>query len=385
MSGSSKSLLDLSEKKRQLLQMMLKKEGVAEALVQNQRIPRRTSDDVLPLSFSQQRLWFIDRMGQAGTSYNMPYLLHLQGKLQVDALKGALQEVVERHEILRTTFPMVNGEPVQAIAPVQELPLHLLDVRGLTEQERESTLQKRLAEEASYPFRLAEGPLFRVTLFLLGEEEHHLLLNMHHIVSDGWSMGGMVREIADLYAAFAKGEPSPLEELPIQFADYALWQKEWMQGEVLEKQLAYWKEQLRGAASVLELPTDRPRPPVQTYNGADLAFEMPKSLLDAIKVVGQKAEATLFMTLLAAFHALLYRYTGQGDILVGTPIAGRTRTELESLIGFFVNTLVMRADVSDNPTFRELVDRVREGDLEAFANADVPFETVVERLNPSRT
>ncbi|RMF30995.1 MAG: non-ribosomal peptide synthetase, partial [Chloroflexi bacterium] len=344
-------------------------------------VPR---DGDLPLSFAQQRLWFLDQLEPGNLLYNLPLAVRLSGRLDVEALERSLSEIVRRHEVLRTTFASVGGKPRQVIAPPKPLPLPLVDLTGLPEARREAEVQRLAQEEARRPFDLAHGPLLRVQLLKLDDEEHVVLVTMHHIVSDGWSMGVFVREIAALYAAFAAGEPSPLPELPIQYADFAAWQRKWLQGETLEKQLAYWKEQLSGSPPVLELPTDRPRPSVQTSRGASFAFALPQDLSQAIQALSQEEGVTLFMTLLAAFQTLLYRYTGQEDICVGTPIANRNRPEIEGLIGFFVNTLVLRTDLSGNPRFTELLKRVREVALGAYAHQDLPFEMLVEALQPQR-
>ncbi len=341
-------------------------------------------DEELPLSFAQQRLWFLDQLAPGNLFYNIPMAVRLTGELDVAALERTLNEVVCRHEALRTTFVTVDERPVQVIAPELILPLPVDDLTHLPENEREAAAQRLATEEAQQPFDLAQGPLLRARLLRLGEEEHIVVLTVHHIVSDGWSLGVLVQEVATLYAAFKAKEPSPLPELPIQYADFAHWQREWLQGEILEAQLAYWRQQLGGSAPILELPTDRPRPAMQTYQGATQTFSLPHSLSDSLKALTREQGATLFMTLLAAFQSLLYRYTGQEDITVGTPIANRNRAAIEGLIGFFVNTLVIRTDLSGDPTFEELLGRVREVALDAYAHQDLPFEVLVETLQPQR-
>ncbi len=356
--------------------------------------------DQLPLSFAQQRLWFLDQLEPESPFYNNPSAVRLTGPLDVAAFEQALNEIVRRHEGLRTSFATVDGRPVQVIAPVgalvgagavHELPLHLVDLRHLLAPEREAEAQRIAVEEIRRPFDLARGPLLRAKLLRLEDQEHIALLTIHHIVSDGWSIGVFVRELAALYEAFAAGRSSPLPALPIQYADFAAWQRAWLQGtegqeeSPLQAQLAYWKQQLRGSSPMLELPTDRPRPVVQTSQGAHYVFELSPELSERLRALSRQEGVTLFMTLLAAFQTLLYRYSGQEDINVGTPIANRTRAELEGLIGFFVNTLVLRADLSGDPTFRELLTRVREAALGAYAHQDVPFEMVVEALQPART
>jgi amino acid adenylation domain-containing protein len=338
----------------------------------------------LPLSFAQQRLWFLDQLAPDNLFYNIPLAVRLTGPLDVAALEGTLKEVVRRHEVLRTTFAVVDGKPVQVIAPEPTVYLPKEDLTDMSEAEREAAVRRLALDEAQKPFDLTTGPLLRARLLRLAKGEHVLLLTMHHIVSDGWSMGVFVREVAQIYTAFVAGEPSPLTELPIQYGDFAQWQREWLQGEVLETQLSYWRDQLGGSPPMLELPTDHPRPAVQTSRGATESLAMPRGLSQALKTLGREEGATLFMTLLAAFQTLLYRYTGQRDISVGTPIAGRGRPEVEDLIGFFVNTLVMRTDLSGTPSFRDLLRRVRKTALEAYAHPDLPFETLVEALRPER-
>ncbi|HEX8282854.1 MAG TPA: amino acid adenylation domain-containing protein [Pyrinomonadaceae bacterium] len=338
----------------------------------------------LPASYAQQRLWFFHQLEPTSASYNIPAAVRLGGRLDVPALEQTLGEVVRRHEALRTTFAEEGGVAVQIISPADALTLEVTDLGALPVAEREAEAERLVGEEARKPFDLAAGPLLRVKLLRLAEEEHVLLLTMHHIVSDGWSMGVLVREVAALYRAFAAGEASPLAELPVQYADYAAWQREYLAGGVLDEQLGYWKRQLAGATPALELPTDFPRPAVQNFRAAQLPFALPAQLSDALKALSQREGVTLFMTMLAAFQTLLHRYSGQDDILVGAPVAGRTRPETEDLVGFFVNTLVFRSDLGARPTFRELLRQVRETTLQAQAHQDVPFEKLVEELQPAR-
>jgi amino acid adenylation domain-containing protein len=334
-------------------------------------------------SYSQQRLWFIDQLEPDSTAYSIPTGIRLSGRLDTAALRQSLEEIVRRHETLRTTFAAMDGRAVQVIAAPSRAVSPIVDLEGLAESEREAQARQSAEEEARRSFDLASGPLVRTVLLQLGETEHVLLLTMHHVIFDDWSMGILIRELAMLYEAFSAGEPSPLPELPIQYSDFTVWQRERLQGEVLEKLLAYWKERLSNAP-VLELPTDRVRPPVQTYRGATELFVLPKTLVEKLRALSQREGVTLFMTLLAAFKALLCRYTGQTDIVVGTPIANRNWGELEQLIGFFANTLLLRTDLRGNPTVRELLGRVREGALGAYAHQDVPFEMLVEYLQPER-
>jgi amino acid adenylation domain-containing protein len=337
----------------------------------------------LPLSFAQQRLWFLDQLEPHSPLYTVPQAIHLHGPLQVEALHQTLNAIVARHETLRTTFHAVDGIPRQVIAEHRTVVLALIDLSAWPEAARKAEAQRLMREEAQRPLDLTCDVLLRATLLRLGPAEHILLLTMHHIASDGWSMRVLSDEVATLYRAFARGAPSPLAALPIQYADYAVWQRQWLQGAVLDAQLAYWQAQLAGVP-VLELPLDHPRPAVQTFRGARQPLRLPQPLTEALKALSQREGVTLFMTLLAAFQTLLQRYTGQDDIAVGSPIAGRTRAELEGLIGFFVNTLVLRTDLSGNPTFPELLGRVREVTLGAYAHQDLPFERLVEELQPER-
>jgi len=338
----------------------------------------------LPLSFAQQRLWFIDQLDPGNSVYNFPAAVRLKGPLNVVALKQSLDEIVRRHEALRTTFIAVDGRPAQVIAPSLTLTLPIIDLRDLPDTEREAEVQRLATTEAQRPFDLAHGPLVRATVLRLGENQHVGLLTMHHIVSDGWSTGILIREMAVLYEGFCSGKPTTLPELPIQYADFAHWQRQWLESEVLETQLTYWKKQLGGAAPLLELPIDHARPVVQSFRGAHQSLSLPKDISAGLKALSRQEGVTLFMTLLAAFKILLHCYTSQDDIVIGTPIANRNRLETEALIGFFVNTLVLRTDLSGDPAFRELLTRVREVCLAAYAHQDLPFERLVEELHPAR-
>lgn len=358
---------NLSPAQRNLLETLLQK---------NQGL------DSFPLSFSQQRLWLLDQLQPGSSAYNVSAAIRLRGRLNVPALERTFGAIIRRHESLRTTFANINGRLIQVLAPDVSFTLTRLDLRSHPESEAEA---KRLAiAEARHPFDLARGPLLRITLLQLAEDDYALLVTMHHIVSDGWSMGVLIREVVTLYDAFSNGKPSPLPELPIQYVDYACWQREWLQGERLERQLSYWRQQLSNASHILELPTDKPRQTVQTLNGARQTMVLDESLMMGLKALSRQEGVTLFMTLLAAFKALLYRYTGQEDISIGTPTANRNRAEIEGLIGFFVNTLVMRTDLSGDPAFRELLARVRKVALGAYAHQDLPFERLVDELKPER-
>jgi amino acid adenylation domain-containing protein len=341
-------------------------------------------DRPLPLSFAQQRLWFLDKLEPNNPLYNVPHVVRLKGILNVGALEKALNQIIARHEALRTSFLMVNGSPVQLIAHSLGVHISIADLSALPERAREADARKLALAEIARPFDLQVDPMVRALLLKLAGNEHILVLNTHHIISDRWSLGVLSKELAAFYEQAAKGKPAELSPLPFQYADYAAWQRQLLSGETLEKQLRYWKENLAGAPASLDLPTDRPRPPQQSFRGAKYTLVLPKLLTEQITALGRKEGATIFMMLLAAFSVLLSRYSGQEDIVIGSPIAGRTRADLENLIGFFVNTLVLRANVSGDPTFRELLAKVRETAMGAYAHQDVPFEKLVEELKPQR-
>src|SRR5215510_4290458 len=379
----AKQITGLSVEKRQLLVRYLISAGLD--LTSAVIIPQRRDTNKFPLSFAQERIWFMDQLEPNRPIYNLPDTHYFKGPLDFDALQRTLTEIVRRHESLRTTFQTVDGEPVQVIAPPQPFSLPVIDLSQLPPQERQAQAQRLADEDAQQPFDLSRGPLMRVQMVRLAEEEHLLLITMHHIVSDGWSIKLMARELETLYLAYTAGESSPLPELPIQYADFAVWQREWMRGELLEKQMEYWREQLGGELPELELPMDHARPARQSFRGAAESLEYSGETLRRLKEIGRERGATLFMTLLAAFDVLMWRYSGQTDLLVGTPIANRNRTETEGLIGFFVNTLVLRTKVNGNGTFRELLDQIRETTLRAYEHQDVPFEKLVEELQPERS
>lgn len=351
----------------------------------------------LPLSYAQQRMWFLsqfetgDATYSVSISYNMPAVLRIRGQFNVEAMREAFQELVRRHEILRTTFVIDDGSATQFIRDQAKWFLDVRDLSSLPADELEPEVKKLAIDEVGRAFDLVlahelktrRTRLLRTRVLKLADDHHILLLTMHHIVSDGWSMWVLVKEIAALYAAFVKGEPSPLAELPIQYADYAAWQRQLMQGELLERQLNYWKEKLRDVP-VLELPTDRPRPPIQTFSGDIIEVRIPADLTRSLNEISRNSGATLFMTLMASFSFLLGRYSGQEDVCIGTPIANRTRPELENMIGCFVNSIAVRTDLSNNPTFTELLAQVKETTLHAYANQEVPFEKLVDTLNISR-
>jgi len=349
-------------------------------------IPR---DSLLPLSFAQQRLWFLDKLIPNNAFYNVPSALRVIGSLNLEALEQTFAEIVRRHEALRTTFVMLERQAVQVISPTLTIPISVVDLQSLPDAKRETQALYLMTEEAQRPFNLATGPLLRVTVLRLQETEHILLLNLHHIVSDGWSIGILIRELATLYEAISSASPPSLPALPIQYADFAYWQRQWLQQAgkdgctPLQTQLNYWRQQL-DEISFLNLPTDRMRSAHQTYRGSTQFLQISESLSEALEALSQREGVTLFMTLLAAFQILLCRYTQQEDITVGTPIANRNRSEIEPLIGFFVNSLVLRTNLSGNPTFLEVLSRVREVALGAYAHQDLPFEKLVEELHPER-
>src|SRR6185369_1293038 len=355
----------------------------------------------LPLSFAQQRLWFIDQLEPGTPLYNMPVALGIVGPLDAGVLALCLGEIERRHEALRTAFVLRDGMPMQVIRPAGPFVLPVVDLSGLpdrTDRSDRSDLKVRLAhalagEEAVRPFQLARGPMLRGVLLRLADSgeasDHVVALTMHHIASDGWSMGILVHEVTELYTAFAAGRPSPLPELALQYADFAVWQRSWLHGEVLENEISFWRRQLAGLPPLLELPTDRPRPATQSYRGDALPVLLPAALIRQAAAFARREGATLFMVLLGAYQALLARHSGQDDLAVGSPGAGRNRRETEELIGFFVNTLVLRGDLSGDqrggPSFRELLGRVRETVLAAYQHQDLPFERLVEELAPERS
>ncbi|HSS50433.1 MAG TPA: condensation domain-containing protein, partial [Thermoanaerobaculia bacterium] len=338
-----------------------------------------------PLSFAQERLWFLDQLSPGSPLYNLASAFRLAGPLSVPVLERALAEIVRRHEVLRTAFPAQSGRPLQRIAPVGSLRVPVIDLGGLPAPPREMELQRRLQEEAQRAFDLARGPLLRACVLRIGPQQHIAAVTMHHIVSDGWSLGVLVREVAELYRAFSQGEGSPLAELPIQYADFAYWHRQWLQSDLLERQLAYWRYQLAGVPGLLDLPTDRPRPAVQGFRGRRLPVVIPGVLLRDLEQLGRRRGVTLFMTLLGSLAVLLHRYTHSEDLTVGSPVANRVRPEIEGLIGFFVNALVLRVDLSGEPSFHDLLSRVREMTLEAQAHQDLPFERLIQELQPSRS
>ncbi len=382
-SGAGKLLSGLSpEKRRLLLRDMLRERKVAG---DRDRIPRRDSTGPAPLSFAQQRLWVVDRLEPGSAAYNMPSALRLRGALDTAALRATLDEVARRHEALRTTFEERDGAPVQVVRPPAPVPLPVLDLRALPRAARERQARGLADDEARLPFDLVHGPLLRARLIRLGDEDHVLCFTLHHVVSDGWSMGVLVREVSGLYGALSRGLEPQLPELPVQYADYAVWQRSGPGEDALEGQLAYWRERLAGAPRLLEIPTDRPRVAGQDARAGNHLFTLPVELSRGLRELAHREGATLFMALLAAWQTLLGRYAGQDDVVVGSPAAGRTRDETEGLIGFFVNMLALRGDLSGDPTWTELLGRARRTALEAYARQELPFERLVEALVVERS
>jgi len=344
-------------------------------------VPR---DRSVPLSFAQQRLWFLDQLDPGNPLYNVPRAIRLTGNLNVQAMKRALNDLVARHEILRTTYQVVHDRPIQVIAPHLAFELPVIDLSQLDRSKREEEARRIVQEESGKGFNLASDPILRGLVLKFAEHEHVLFLNTHHIASDGWSSGVLINDLTALYAAALDDKPAALPELTIQYADYAFWQRNWLQGEVLEKQLAFWKARLDGAPPILSLPADRPRPAVQSFRGSAHEGTLPKNISDGLLSLGRQQGATLFMTMLAAFECLLHYYTGQQDIVIGTDLANRMNVQTEALIGFFVNLLVLRTDLSGDPAFAEVTNRVREVALSAYAHQDLPFDKLVEELRPER-
>jgi non-ribosomal peptide synthetase component F len=360
----------LSGEQRELLQLTLLEEG--------------GEYNCFPLSFAQEQLWFLDQLVPGGHLYNIPAAVRLTGPLDAAAFERSVKEIVRRHESLRTIFVSIDGRPLQAVLPPENVTVPLIDLVPLPEREREPEAVRLATEQARLPFDLERGPLLRAVLLRLDREEHVLLLTLHHIISDGWSLGVLFAELNALYSAYSRGEESRLPELPIQYGDYAAWQREWLRGEVLERQTAYWREQLGGKLPVLELPTDHARPSVQNHRGARRNVTLGGDLTRGLKELSRREGVTLYMTLLAAFQTLLNRYTGQTDILISSSVANRNRAETEGLIGLLLNIILLRTDLSGDPTFSELLGRVREVTLGAYAHQDMPFEKLVAELQPGR-
>lgn len=377
-----KRILELSREKRFLLDLKVNELSKLSALPP---IARRLNRLTAPLSFAQQRLWFLDQLESGGSLYNIGKCFRVHGPLNTEALRNALETILERHETLRTVFHSLEGVPVQVILGNRSIDFPILDLQKFPDDVRESELQKVVQAEAGRPFNLSQDLMLRVLLIRQGKEDHVLLLTMHHIASDAWSIGLLMKEIGIFYTSALTGIPPVLPQLPIQYADFSQWQRDWLQGENLQSQLSYWKAKLEDSPPLLPLPADRRRPALQSYRGAKIRFRLSHALTKSLSAISIQQGATTFMTVLAAFKVLLCRYSGIEDIVIGTTIANRNRTELENLVGFFVNTLVLRTDLSGNPSFRELLIKVREVALEAYSNQDLPFEKLVEELQPARS
>lgn len=373
--------------KRRLLTVMLREKGISMADTSRaDRIPRRDDVGPSPLSFNQEAMWFIERFDPGKASYNIPATVRLNGRLDVQALERTLTEIVRRHESLRTTFHSnADGSPFQTVGTPDAIAIPVIDLQGWPEPERDARAVRLAIDEPRRPFDLTRGPLLRALLVRLGPEQHVLILTFHQIVTDGWSMGVFTRELTTLYEGFRGGSrPALLPELPIQYADFARWQRRRVRGPALEAQRAYWKQQLGSRPPVLSLPTDRPRPALTSFEGRHHPIRLPRLLSDDLRDLSKREGVTLFMSLLAAFNVLLYRYTGQDDIMVGSTFANRSRSEIEGLIGFFVNVLPLRTRLSGNPAFREVLRRVRAVTLGAAAHQELPLSEVVKEIEPQR-
>ncbi|NEN92492.1 MAG: non-ribosomal peptide synthetase, partial [Okeania sp. SIO3H1] len=370
------------ERKTEILEFLREVQITQESVASS--IQPISREQAIPLSFAQKRLWFLEKMGLVGNAYNVPLTMHLVGKLDYVVLQKSLNQIIARHETLRTTFSEINGAPVQIILPSFELKLPLKDLSELTPSEQTTKLQQLLQQENEQIFNLEVDPPIRAQLYQLGTTEHILQITLHHIVTDGWSMTVLPKELSVIYTAILQDKPSPLPDLPIQYADFAVWQNNYLQGEILESQLNYWKQKLQDLPQ-LQLPTDHPRPAVQTFNGTGIPINIPAALTSKVKQLTQKQGTSLFITLLAAFKVLLSRYSGQQSIAVGSAIANRNRSEIEGLIGFFVNSLVMYTDLEGDPGFTEVLNRVKQTTLEAYSHQDIPFDKLVEELQPERS
>ena len=382
----NEKLAGLSPAKRALLERMQKERADKRAQDPgNQPIPKRAADAATPLSFNQGILWIMDQLQPGETAYNVPRASRVKGDLRLDVLQQTVDALVARHEVIRTTYGEVGGTPAQIVNPPSPVTIRFTDLSGLGPDVREVEGDRLLVAASRYAFDLARDLMLRVDVIKMGPQDHILLLLTHHICSDGWSKAVLFREFSDLYDAFARGEPNPLPPLAIQYADFANWQRNGAAGDLLNKQVSYWKNRLAGAPSLLELPLDHPRPPVRTFAGSHQTLQIPRPLADALRALAQREGATPFMVGMAVFQVLMHRYSQQDDVSVGTPIAGRYRKELQGMIGFFTNTLVIRTDFSGNPTFRQLLGRVREAALGAYDHQELPFEKLVMELNPERS
>jgi hypothetical protein len=384
MKSLSERISALSPEQRTLFEARLKKKGLdpVRAVSEPRDIPRRKQQDYCPLSYDQERLWAADANEPGNPAYNIYSVSRLRGPLDVKVMGRVVNEIVRRHDILRTTFKVVGGNPLMVIAPELELVLPVEDLSPILESEREHEALRRANKEVARQFDLSRGPLIRVGIFKLAGDDHVIHLTLHHTIIDRWSAAIVEQELCALYAAFSRGEPSPLPDPTIQFADFASWQRDWLQGDVIESQLSYWREQLAGAPLALGLPTDHPRPAVQTFRGARDLISLPGGLLGALKALSKQEGATMFMTALAAYNLLLYRCSKQRDILVGLTVSNRERPETVGMLGYLLNMVTLRTRLSDRISFRELLRRVREAVVGAFAHQDFPLELLIKELKP---
>ena len=377
-----KNVSKLSPEKRKLVELLLKEKNVNVA--KNHILPQSRQGNSFPLSFAQQRMWFLDRLAPGNPMYNNPAAVSIKGRVNVGAIEKALAYMGRRHEVLRTVFDDNGGNPVQVIQEQAGLKLNKVDFSKFNEPEKQEKLRQESIAEAQRPFDLSAGPMLRTTLISMGQDEYVFLLTMHHIISDAWTLSLFIKEFAELYTSYSEGRDITLPDLPIQYVDFACWQRQYLQNDVLEDQLTYWAKELHGADKAMNLPIDHKRPPMQTFNGDVAYFKVSPAVTNLLTTLSKQQDVTLFMTTLAAINLLFYHYSGQDDVAVGTPIANRNRSEVEFLLGVFVNTLVMRNDLSGNPTFIELLQRVKEKALGAYAHQDIPFETLIEELKPER-
>lgn len=384
MKNLSERISALSPAQRALFEARLNQQSLdaRQALAQTQAIPRRRQLNNCPLSYDQERLWSLNQSAEGNPAYVIYTASRLEGQLDLAVLERAVNEIVRRHEILRATFDVIDGNPVMAIAPQLQLSLAVEDLALLPASERLQEAMRRVNRASGKPFDLARGPLVRVGLLRLDERDHVLYINLHHTITDRWSAALVEEELAVIYDAFSKGEPSPLAEMPIQFPDFAAWQRQWLQGETLDAQAAYWRQQLAGAPLVLHLPTDHPRPPVQQFRGAREHILIPNSLLAALKSLSQREGATMFMTMLAAYNLLLYRCAQQNDILVGLTVSNRERPETVGMLGYLLNMVVLRTRLDDGLSFRQLLRQVRGIVIGAFAHQDMPLGLLIKQLTP---
>jgi len=385
MENLDQRIASLSPEKRALLAQLKKKNSAGSPPASTTyHIPKIGHNGIAPLSYAQQRLWFLDQLEPGSPLYNLHLSLRLQGKVDFDALHQAINTIISRHEALRTTFQMQGNQACQVILPEYKLDLPTSDLSHILPAEREGKVCSIVIEEAQRPFDFSMQPPLRARLLKFDEEDHVFIMIIHHIIIDGWSLGVFNKELGLLYSAICSGKEAALPDLPVQYIDFSDWQRQRLQDEVLEKQIKYWVDQLDGAPPLLELPTDRPRPAENSICGARQAIILPKELTAGLKTLCQQEQVTLFMILLAAYQTFLFRYSGQDDIVIGSPVASRIQPEIEGLIGFFINALVFRTDLSGNPTFRDLLARVKKTALDAYSHQDIPFEKLVEKLKPQR-